>query len=395
MYRINIIVQQSPPAQKGETSEQSESEESRNQKKAKMQWSLFLLILMGSFLTCQQYEYHFIEEQKTWDDARKYCRENYTDLATVYNLTDMRRLCKSKENQQEAWIGLYNPLGTGNIEWYPSFPWMEYNEPGPIGSYGQQNDEKCLLIDKPYRHLHWKLTTCTKTHGFICYDGKNPSKKFLLFEEKKTWQEAQSYCREHHTDLVSKLNQLQDKELIREIQKYPSSWYWVRDAWMWSDRSPFSFSYSDILRPKPVEKKCAVTMMDETCRWKTDNCDEEKSFFCYDDEVILIRENKTWEEALYYCREKYRDLISITNLHQQRWVEERAKKADSLYIWLGLRYTCTLVFWFWVSDEVVSHENWDSDGQINECDMSGAIKRGEHKWFSRHDNEKFNFICTL
>ncbi|XP_067435243.1 snaclec 7-like [Thunnus thynnus] len=169
---------------------------------------------------------------------------------------------------------------------------------------------------------------------------------------------------------------------------------------MWSDQSPFSFrhwdhSWADILRPNPDKKKCAMTTLDETGRWKTDDCGEKKSFFCYDDEVILIRENKTWEEALYYCREKYRDLVSITNLHQQRWVEERAKIADSPFVWLGLRYTCTLDFWFWVSDEVVSYKNWDSDGQKDECDMSGAMKREGHKWFSRHDNEKYNFICAL
>ena len=110
------------------------------------------------------------------------------------------------------------------------------------------------------------------------------------------------------------------------------------------------------------------------------------------DEVILIRENKTWEEALYYCRENHRDLVSITNLDEQRWIQEKAKKADSPYIWLGLHYTCTLDFWFWVSDEAVSYKNWASDGLINECDMSGAMDRGgRHEWFSQPDNEKFNF----
>ena len=113
------------------------------------------------------------------------------------------------------------------------------------------------------------------------------------------------------------------------------------------------------------------------------------------DKVILIRENKTWEEALYYCRDNHHDLVSITNHHQQRWVQERAKNADSPYVWLGLRYTCTLDFWFWVSDEFVSYKNWASSVQKDECDMSGAMETGgKHNWFSVHDNEKYNFICT-
>ncbi|XP_031160407.1 lithostathine-1-beta [Sander lucioperca] len=104
---------------------------------------------------------------------------------------------------------------------------------------------------------------------------------------------------------------------------------------------------------------------------------------------------KTWEDALFYCREHRRDLVSITNLNQQRWVQERAKKADSPYIRLGLRYTCTLDFWFWVSDKVVCYKNWDSHKSDDDCDMSGAMDRGgQRKWFKKIDNEEFNFICS-
>ncbi|GLD64722.1 snaclec stejaggregin-B subunit beta-1-like protein [Lates japonicus] len=71
------------------------------------------------------------------------------------------------------------------------------------------------------------------------------------------------------------------------------------------------------------------------------------------DKVILINQSKTWVEALYYCRENHYDLVSITNLNEQRWVQERAKKANTSYVWLGLRYTCALDFWFWVNDEAV------------------------------------------
>ncbi|KAK5598470.1 hypothetical protein CRENBAI_010269 [Crenichthys baileyi] len=41
-----------------------------------------------------------------------------------------------------------------------------------------------------------------------------------------------------------------------------------------------------------------------------------------------------------------------------------------------LRYTCTLDFWFWVGDEVVSYKNWVSDGLVDDCDMSGAMETG-------------------
>uniref|UniRef100_A0A3Q3RAX2 C-type lectin domain-containing protein n=1 Tax=Monopterus albus TaxID=43700 RepID=A0A3Q3RAX2_MONAL len=116
---------------------------------------------------------------------------------------------------------------------------------------------------------------------------------------------------------------------------------------------------------------------------------------CSLDKVILINENKTWVEALYYCREHHHDLVYISNLDEQRWVQDRAKKANSPYVWLGLRYTCTLGFWFWVSDNVVSYENWAPNGKLDECDMSGAMDSGgQHDWTSKQENMRFNFICS-
>lgn len=113
------------------------------------------------------------------------------------------------------------------------------------------------------------------------------------------------------------------------------------------------------------------------------------------DKTILIKQEKTWEEALDYCRENYNDLVSITNLDEQRWVQDKAKNASTPYVWLGLRYTCTLEFWFWVSDEAVNYKNWASAGKKDDCDMSGAMDRGgEHKWFSRPDETTYNFICS-
>lgn len=113
------------------------------------------------------------------------------------------------------------------------------------------------------------------------------------------------------------------------------------------------------------------------------------------DKTILVKENKTWVEALNYCRENYNDLVSITNLEDQRWVQNKAKKALTSHIWLGLRYTCVLEFWFWVSDVAVNYTKWASGGEGDECDMSGAMDReGDHEWFRHPDTEKFNFICS-
>ncbi|XP_036002866.1 C-type mannose receptor 2 [Fundulus heteroclitus] len=355
------------------------------------------------FINCHLYEYHYVKEEKTWTEAQQYCREKHTDLATVSNMTDMKRLLNnSTGDMRGAWIGLHDPPGV-NRTWYWSLPGEEFNEKDAMWHSGEPNDkgnpgpENCGFLIKTYE---WGDVKCSSQRYFLCYNETNTTQKYHLIRERKTWQEAQSYCREKHTDLISGLKQLQDGELKEVMDSTTSKSYFglFRDTWRWSDGSSFSFRNWNLQFDYQIinSGQCAMTVFDDEGRWRNENCAVRKPFICYDDKVILIKETKTWEEALYYCRDHHHDLVTITNLDEQRWVQEKAKKASTDYVWMGLRYACTLDFWFWVSDEVVSYENWAPDGLMDDCDMSGAMKTGEpaHQWRKRNDADKFNFVCS-
>uniref|UniRef100_A0A3P9NP67 C-type lectin domain-containing protein n=1 Tax=Poecilia reticulata TaxID=8081 RepID=A0A3P9NP67_POERE len=221
--------------------------------------------------------------------------------------------------------------------------------------------------------------------------------EYLYIKQNKNWTEAQQYCRKNHTDLVTVTN-MKDMERLINISKLMKSndqpyIGLFRDNWRWSDGSSFSFRHwnKDFNNPESISDQCAMT--DDGGRWKNDNCAERKPFICYD--VTLIKENKTWEDALYYCRDHHHDLVTITNMDDQRWIQEKVRKASTGYVWMGLRYTCTLDFWFWVSDEVVRYKNWASGEPMDDCDMSGAMETGgKHLWRKKHDSEKFIFFCS-
>lgn len=362
-----------------------------------MQWSLFLLILMGQCFvsTCQLYEYHYIRDKKTWAAAQNYCRQHYTDLASVFDMADMTGLQESTEHKGEAWIGLFNKTGGDNRMWHWSLPGVKYSEGSePDNQNGPKN---CVTSrDK------WAADTCDQTWWFICYDEKKKDGRTIyLVENKFNWRQAQNYCREHYTDLASGLDQVEGEEFkkLNYSQGSPFS-VWIglfRDSWRWSDGSNFSFRYWDmeLFNDAQNNKTCAVTLLDRSGKWSSDDCNKEKPFFCYDDKLVLINEDKTWEEALDYCRKNYRDLVSITNPDQQRVVEVKAVEASSLYVWLGLRYSCTLDLWFWVSDNRVYYDQWAAGGKTEECEGSAAMDRGgQHEWFSQRDNERYNFICS-
>ena len=129
--------------------------------------------LMTCF-ACELYEYHYVEEKQSWSDAREYCRKHHTDLATLSNMTDVKRLKNSTMNNVEAWIGLHNE-GSGNKTWHWSLPGVEYDDNKTSWGSEQPNDydnnENCVIVNYENK---WHDVKCTeRKYGFICYDGEN------------------------------------------------------------------------------------------------------------------------------------------------------------------------------------------------------------------------------
>lgn len=117
----------------------------------------------------------------------------------------------------------------------------------------------------------------------------------------------------------------------------------------------------------------------------------------HEENLILIKENRTWIEAMGYCREHHIDLVHITTKHIQGKVAETAKNATSPHVWIGLRYTCEFNFWFWTKSTSACYQNW-APGQGPEgtyaCDVTGAVQAtGRQQWVGLPETEKLNFIC--
>ncbi|XP_066577175.1 rheacalcin-2-like [Amia ocellicauda] len=115
------------------------------------------------------------------------------------------------------------------------------------------------------------------------------------------------------------------------------------------------------------------------------------------DALILVRENKTWEEALDHCHSHYTDLASIVSEKEHNLTALMAAEAQTTHVWLGLRQSFITHSWFWVNREVLGYQKWVQGGQP-QCPQSrycGAMSTTTegHAWTDRPCKERLNFIC--
>uniref|UniRef100_A0A8C9YJY4 C-type lectin domain-containing protein n=1 Tax=Sander lucioperca TaxID=283035 RepID=A0A8C9YJY4_SANLU len=74
--------------------------------------SFSILEVLQAFLSFE-IEYHYVQTLMTWAEAQSYCREKFTDLATVNNQDDNNMLLSVLQGPTKcAWIGLHDKMKT-------------------------------------------------------------------------------------------------------------------------------------------------------------------------------------------------------------------------------------------------------------------------------------------
>ncbi|XP_071221033.1 C-type mannose receptor 2-like isoform X2 [Salvelinus alpinus] len=368
-----------------------------------MDQTLFLLLVFSGLSilpSCLPHQFHFVNMKKTWTEAQNICRQNYTDLATIdEDMADMKKVSKTGS----AWIGLYNNVwrwSLGDRELEGNGFWDDHqpnNDPN--------NNESCVYM---LLNATWQNFDCSITFYFVCSDDKNATNKYILITEYKSWSDAHSYCQQYHTDLASVRN-TKEMDAIKTILPDVTGMYrvWIGlkksvGVWRWSDQSGSSFKSWETFKANMAYGSyqdgefCGEVTFPGKLNYQ--DCTTNSNFICYDDELVLVSENKTWSEALWHCRDLDMELVSVHNQNIQHWVQQRAKKASTPFVWLGLRYTCTLDFWFWVNGEESCYHNWaDGEGYDTikeQCGNTGAIQRDGGQWVGKSETERFNFICS-
>ncbi len=114
---------------------------------------------------------------------------------------------------------------------------------------------------------------------------------YIMVQSAKTWSAAQSYCRQHYTDLPTIHNSEENNQIINIMLH---GWYiWIglfRDSWEWSDKSNLFFRYWAAGQPSQSSGSgdCVGMSTTNSGKWIHERCDLLHPFICHGGEFIQL-----------------------------------------------------------------------------------------------------------
>ncbi|XP_058870501.1 C-type mannose receptor 2-like [Acipenser ruthenus] len=312
----------------------------------------FLILLLAGFCVPannQIRKHVFVKTVKSWSEAQSYCRENHTDLATVRSQEEAEQLLNIRGAfLGDSWLGLYRD-DTQNWQWSNSDDVIYSNWRADVFCASVNSDGK------------WTDLPCNLQKAFMCYkETSNITERYTLIEELKTWTEAQQYCRENHTNLVSIKNASENEEIVKKAQGKP---FWIglfNEPWKWSHQGDnYTFHTWSNGEPNNLGGNENCVAMSKTGGWNDSPCNNQKSFFCCGSSGQCFYEGtgKTWQEAQSYCRNQGRDLPTIQDQARVNKLIGLIPSNSNWYYWIGLYHDKEN--WQWSSGGDVIYSNWE------------------------------------
>ncbi|KAG1959419.1 hypothetical protein F2P79_007151 [Pimephales promelas] len=194
-------------------------------------------------------------------------------------------------------------------------------------------------------------------------------RKHFLVNTFMTWEAAQTYCREYHDDLSTVTKE--EAQLLSANPGINHAYFWIGlhmspnnpEQWIWSGGEDENIDNWDIGEPNLLHtEKCGIV---RRFNYKLHNlmCSWTLPFYCMNVfELILVRQNKTWDEALDYCRQNYIDLASLRSKKTRAEAITNTIKSQTAYVWTGLRFMAG--HWFWVSGDDLQYKAWSVEGEL-------------------------------
>lgn len=236
------------------------------------------------------------------------------------------------------------------------------------------------------------------------------SGKYVFVGQRMHWDEAQEYCRSEYTDLAPTSTQNDIDFLFEDAYAETRGFFWIglmRDPentnqWLWSGGGEVNRTFWTRGEPNNVHGREDKGSFWGFRGWNDLPYNFSLTFFCY--KVHVMRERKTWEEAVDHCRTHHRDLASVASETELMLIEtEVDKSADEIteHVWIGLRFL--VEEWLWVDGQPLEYEAWGLGGQPwcpeeQRCAALQVTRTSPHnttikEWTFRSCDDELHFLC--
>ncbi|KAM4605239.1 macrophage mannose receptor 1b [Polymixia lowei] len=355
-------------------------------------------------------------QEKTWYEAKDYCRAIGGDLLSIHGHADLNLASHGK-----AWIGLSQPDPNSGWVWSDGSPfnfqhWAE-DEPN-----NKNNVESCAEARMYHmeRDGSWNDVHCDTYNDWLCQIqiGKtlNPppndteisvnvtadgwlqwqGNQYYIHKKSMAMEDARHYCQRRHGDLVTINSEAENVFLWKQISRSYGTYYIgmnvdLDGTFSWMDNSPVVFQRWDENQPdfRNFDENCAV-MQYYTGFWHDFNCGWEHMSICkrsesapvnttvaptvapkggcpldwsrFDSKCYRIIQSRkdTWTEARRRCNGMGGNLASIPSRNVQAFLITRMAEAATTDLWIGLNSLRNDDF-FWTDGQRRSYTHWGYD----------------------------------
>ncbi|XP_026542175.1 macrophage mannose receptor 1-like [Notechis scutatus] len=386
----------------------------------------------------------------TWDEARKNCLQQSSELLTINELHEQAYLTGLTQNVDASyWIALSNPDFDNGWQWTNEQP-LRYLNWAP-GSPSSETGKNCGLLQG--RNGKWANNLCEQKHGYICKrvnssvqapgpspDDLKPVKCpgdwvgyakhcYRLNRDRKTWKDASVSCQKDGGHLLS-IHDIEEYSFVFSQLGYKSTdnlWIGLNDQktssyFEWSDGTTVRFIRWQKGEPtliSNVQEDCVIMsgkngyMADHFCEDELGYiCKKESSEFLPETEVVADPKcQKGWKRYGFYCyligktlgtfseaktscETNHGFLISVENRFEQAFLTSQIGHRPEKYFWIGLSDVANPGTFNWTNGDTIQFTHWNAKmpGPNPGC---VAMKTGEAAglWDVVNCEERAAFLC--
>ncbi|CAI5660363.1 unnamed protein product [Oreochromis niloticus] len=233
-----------------------------------------------------------------------------------------------------------------------------------------------------------------------------PFREYHFVNQEMTWTEAQSYCREHFTDLVTIYNS-DINQLLFSMSPRINYYAWTglyddRYSWKWSMEGKLFYvgrTHTFLIwangQPDCLNANEYCVALQGQTQMVDRPCGDSYPFLCYNAQnssYILVMENQTWSAAQSYCRTYHTDLTSIRSKEEKSKITLTLNGSGVQYVWIGL-YRDPWAFW---SDKTTStFTNWgpSDPNNLDSLQFCGSLYLMTGEWADGNCGRRYYFFC--